>query len=340
MALLNFLRRELSWFLVFAALVAAPWQQAYATGTWTALPAAPASVGLMMLLPDGSVLAFGSGTSNTIYKLRPDALGHYATGTWSTLASMHDTRLYFASQVLKDGRVFVAGGEYGTGMYEGETYNPLTNQWFKAPSSGQRFSDADSVLLPDGRVLVALVTGALKSTTLYNPTTNTWATGPTTNGVHNESAWLVLPDNTVLFVGRDGATAERYFPSSNTWVVDSTVPVSLYDPYGSEAGGATMLPNGKALFIGSLGANAIYTPSGTSASGAWVTAATLRIISPRPRPSMSTIIWPTAGPQRRFPAVHRIIQAITAPCWCCRMGQLCIHLSLRRSTATSPMGQR
>lgn len=250
-------------------------QQAHATGTWTALPSAPAAVGLMMMLPDGSVLAFGSSTSNTIYKLRPDAQGHYATGTWSTLASMHDTRLYFASQVLKDGRVFVAGGEYGTGTYEGETYNPLTNQWIKAPSSGQRFSDADSVLLSDGRVLVALVTGTLKSTTLYNPTTNTWATGPTTNGIHNESVWLVLPDNTVLFVGRDGATAERYFPSSNTWVVDSTVPVSLYDPYGSEAGGATMLPNGKALFIGSPGANAIYTPSGTSASGTWVTAATL-----------------------------------------------------------------
>lgn len=243
-------------------------------GTWTALPSAPAGISLMVLLSDGSVMAFRSGTNKVIYKLTPNAQGHYTTGTWSTLTSMFDTRLYFATQVLKDGRVFVAGGEYGTGMYEGETYNPLTNQWIKAPSSSQRFSDANSGILPDGRVIVALVTGNLKGNTMFNPATNTWSTAPSCNGMHNESAWAKLPDNSILMVARDSQSSERYIPSSNTWITDASVPVTLYDPYGSETGGAIQLPNGKVFFLGSLGLNAIYTPSGSTANGTWVAAAT------------------------------------------------------------------
>ena len=46
---------------------------------------------------------------------------------------MHDTRLYYSTQVLKDGRVFVAGGEYGTGRKTGETYDPRTDRWLMAP---------------------------------------------------------------------------------------------------------------------------------------------------------------------------------------------------------------
>src|SRR5262249_49018331 len=57
---------------------------------------------------------------------------------------------------------------------------------------------------------------------------------------------------------------------ANHWVNDSDVPVSLYDPYGSELGPALLLPNGKAIFFGSTGHTAIYTPSGTTSPGSWV----------------------------------------------------------------------
>ncbi|HYK47337.1 MAG TPA: T9SS type A sorting domain-containing protein, partial [Parafilimonas sp.] len=50
---------------------------------------------------------------------------------------------------------------------------------------------------------------------------------------------------------------------------DAMVPVQLYDPYGDETGGALLLPDGRALFLGSSGHNAYYTPSGSTAPGTW-----------------------------------------------------------------------
>ena len=226
----------------------------------------------MILLPDGTVMAANSNTSSTWYRLTPDAQGHYVNGTWTTLQSMHDTRLYYSSQVLKDGRLFVAGGEYGIGKKTGETYDPLTNTWKMAPPPGHAFSDSNSEILPDGRVLVALVEGSLRGTILFDPTANTWALGPTCLGIHNESAWIKLPDESILQVDRNTTNSERYIPSTNQWIADATVPVSLFDPYGLETGAALLLPNGKVFHIGSLGHNATYTPSGSTTNGAWTAA--------------------------------------------------------------------
>ena len=62
---------------------------------------------------------------------------------------MHDSRLYFSSQVLKDGRVFVAGGEYGsaTNKQTGEVYDPVANTWTLTPVSGQVFYDSVSKIV-------------------------------------------------------------------------------------------------------------------------------------------------------------------------------------------------
>ena len=240
-------------------------------GTWTSLAnTAPGSVGLMMLLSDGTVIAANSATSNAWYRLTPNSQGSYVNGTWTTLAPMISTRLYYSSQILKDGRLFVAGGEYGTGKTLGETYNPLTNTWTAAPVPGHTFSDSNSEILPDGRVLVALVEGSLTGTIIYDPTANSWTLGPNSNGIHNESAWVKLQDDSVLMVDRNTTNSERYIPSLNQWVTDATVPVALYDPYGLEKGAGLLLPNGKAFFLGSLGHTAIYTPSGSTAQGSWV----------------------------------------------------------------------
>ena len=259
--------------LALALSLVLPLAAANATGSWTPLARTPPGpVGLMILLSDGTVLAFNSGVSNAVYRLTPDSQGHYTNGTWTTIAAMNNTRLYYSSQVLKDGRLFVAGGEYGTGTAAGEVYNPLTNTWTLTPAPGQTFSDSNSVLLPDGRVMVAVVSGSLRSTMLYNPVTNTWATGPTCLGIHNESEWVKLPDDSVLLVDRNTTNAERYIPAQNQWLADATVPVSLYDPFGLETGAGFLLPNGKAILFGSLGHNAIYTPSGSTANGSWVAA--------------------------------------------------------------------
>ena len=141
-------------------------------GTWTPLQhAPPANVQLMLLLPDGTVMAANSGVDNKWYKLTaPDSNGSYVNGSWTNLASMASPRLWYSSVVLRDGRVFVAGGEYptnGTGGVTAEIYNPQANVWtpvavptnvinpsqLSALGGNQAFSDSDAMLLPDGRVV-------------------------------------------------------------------------------------------------------------------------------------------------------------------------------------------
>ena len=65
----------------------------------------------MIQATDGSILVQAYDGQSWM-KLTPDAKGSFINGTWSTLASEPVARLYFASQILTDGRLFVAGGEY------------------------------------------------------------------------------------------------------------------------------------------------------------------------------------------------------------------------------------
>src|SRR5262249_21259315 len=148
--------------------------------------------------------------------LTPDSHGSYVAGTWSSssIMSMADSREYYASQVLKDGRVLVAGGEYGTGGNNSEVYNPVTNTWSPTGATlGVGFGDAISEILPDGRVLVSPV-GWLPlpafTTVIYNPASNSWAAGPVSAGYQNEVSWVKLPDNSILTIDINSTNAERY----------------------------------------------------------------------------------------------------------------------------------
>ena len=50
---------------------------------------------------------------------------------------------------------------------------------------------------------------------------------------------------------------------------DGIVPVSMYDPFGSELGAALLLPDAHAFFLGSTGHTALYAPSGGTSPGVW-----------------------------------------------------------------------
>jgi hypothetical protein len=275
--------------ITIAALLAisAMWLPTHlaAEGTWTALAnSAPGGVETMLLLSDGTVMAQNGGGTDW-YKLTPDSGGHYINGTWSTLASMHYSRLYYSSDVLKDGRVFVAGAEYGTGTTNAEIYDPVGNSWsiVSIPagiinknnginSSGgntEGFVDSDSVILNNGKVLILPNgTSSFGEMVIYDPVANTWSSSDLYRGNNEDEACTVkLPDDSILLVDSGGTTSERYIPSSNTWVNDATVPVTLYDPYGTEQGPAFLLPNGKTFFIGSAPHTALYTPSGSTSPG-------------------------------------------------------------------------
>lgn len=110
----------------------------HASPSWQPLtnqaPSGPNGIQIMIQATDGSILV-QSYDGQSWMKLTPDKKGSYINGTWTTLASEPVARLYFASQIMPDGRLFVAGGEYsGPGLLPnwsntGEIYDPLANAW-------------------------------------------------------------------------------------------------------------------------------------------------------------------------------------------------------------------
>ncbi len=264
------------------------------TGTWTALSHPPLDeIGTMMLLSDGTVMAQGDsvtgqpfGASQKWYRLTPDAAGNYADGTWTSLAPMHLARLYYGSNVLPDGRVFVLGGEYSGNQGRqnfantGEIYNPVTNTWTNiAPFPRPEFGDDPTEVLPDGRVLAGYLSGS--GTFFYDPATNSWSpAGRKLRDRSDEETWVKLPDGSILSYSifasarnqirtpPQPGVAERYIPSSNTWVPTGPVPVKLSSGlrHGSarELGPAFLLPDGRVFQLGG-GSRLAHAPMGNTA---------------------------------------------------------------------------
>jgi hypothetical protein len=245
-------------------------------GTWATLSSAgaPKNAGTMLLLTDGSVLCHDEPNTGSIsgsnrwYRLAPDANGHYETGTWTRLADGPNSPLYFACSVLRDGRVFVAGGEYnGTSaqveLLAAEIYDPTADAWatIPTPPGWTQIGDAPSAVLPDGRVLLGDI-GSSRSAT-YDPVANTWtAVGNAKNDPRcTEETWVLLGDQSVLAIECDNQPkTEKYVVAADRWVSAGATPVTLVDPPSDEIGSALALPDGRAFCIGATNRTALYTP--------------------------------------------------------------------------------
>jgi hypothetical protein len=250
--------------------------QAAAVGSWipldTKMPGTNA--GHMLLLSDATVMV-QQGVSSNWWRLTPGSSGGYTNGTWAPLSPMSTSRKFYSSDVLPDGRVFVAGGEHNNLILTniGEIYNPLNDSWTPTKSAGDvDFSDSGSVVLRDGNVLVHPIgRGSYNPnvTLIYNPTLDTWAHNPPSSLADlSETSWVKLPDDSILTVNDSSRTSERYIPSLNQWIKDANVPVNIYS--NNESGAAFLLPDTRAFFLGASGHTALYTPSGTTNLGAWV----------------------------------------------------------------------
>ena len=281
---------------------------AAATGTWTPLTRKTPSISpngnpsLMFLLSDGTVMVendpTGDGGSNW-FQLTPDATGSYVRGTWTMLQPMHYTRAGFASDMLTNGQVFIAGGEYGTGDPTSEVYDPVSNIWNIVPvptnlinptnlspiwggGTLQCFGEPISATLPNGNVLVAPVAVEYPGETMiYNPVSNSFTAGPNLfSSSQSEASWAKLPDGSILTIDPSSVNTERYVPALNRWGKDAVVPVIVYSTNTGvtgatvgELGPAFMLPNGNVMFFGSTTNNIIYTPTGNTSHGTWTVAA-------------------------------------------------------------------
>ena len=246
-------------------------------GFWTALTNQPSfNASQMLQLTDGTIMVQeenGADASRHWWRLTPDKFGNYINGTWSKLADMVNSRRFYASAVLADGRVLAAGGEYsdaGSDTDKAEIYDPVTNTWTSIGNPGWgEIGDAVASLLADGQLLVGNLVDA--RTALYNPATNTWTVAGNMAARSNEESWTLLPDGTVLAVScANHPNAEKYIPTLNKWVSAGSTPVELVQASSIEIGPAVLMPNGTVFYIGATGHTAIYTPPVNPADpGAW-----------------------------------------------------------------------
>ncbi len=250
-------------------------QEAFVAGKWTKVTAAGLSAaGHMLLLTDGSVLVINSDCSATAswYRLIPDPTGSYLHGNWVSAGAFlpNYNPLYFASAVLPTGQVIIMGGEYdgcnSVWTTKGAMYNPTTNKWssMPRPSGWTSIGDASSVVLPNGRFMLANCCNKDEAIlTSLSPVT--WsATGSGKADENDEEGWTLLPDGNLLTVDAyvnakccpEGS--EIYDTSTGTWSGAGSTTVNLVDPSSNELGPGLLRPDGTVFYAGATTNNAIY----------------------------------------------------------------------------------
>jgi hypothetical protein len=237
-----------------------------------------------LLLTDGTVIMHDQCGSQW-FRLTPDIDGSYVNGTWSQIASLPTgyQPLYFASQVLPDGRVIINGGEYNTCVAvwttKGAIYDPLSNVWTSvAPPIGwSTIGDAQSVVLPDGQYMLANC--CTKQQAILDLTSMTWtSTGANKADINDEEGWTLLADGSVLTVDANNPTnltnSERYLPITGGWISAGSTIVKLDDTNANNSGSHEMgpqvlRPDGTVFAAGATGATAIYHPATDVSPAFW-----------------------------------------------------------------------
>ena len=205
---------------------------------------------------------------------------------------MSSPRLFFASNILRDTRLLVLGGEYsGIGLVNnwtrtGEVYDPANDTWAPiAPHPEAQFGDVPTMLLDGDRILAGSL--STRNSWIYHYMDDSWEPNPIPKvyaDASNEETWVKLPGGRILNYDLfqsirvpNGQFAEIFDPITNEWQSvspsDGTaagfIPQLSATQIGFELGGALQTPrrfkrrNGseEIFYIGATGHTAIYNPT-------------------------------------------------------------------------------
>lgn|GEM_PF-1238030 len=234
----------------------------------------------------GMVLAAG-GSDTCFFCLPPVASAEIfdpGTGTWTTTRSMTMTRLWSPPPpiaVLQDGSILVVGGVTCCPFLwinEAESYSPIDRRW-TATSAKATDANAEPILLPDGKVLVAGgVQGDLSGVfvadaELFDSATGVWTATTSMSTDRGFPTLTLLTNGKVLVAGgpsgaltgcNDIKSAELYDPATGQWTSTGSMTTARYQHT------ATLLPNGQVLAAGGrncarnpLASAELYTPETT-----------------------------------------------------------------------------
>ena len=247
------------------------------TWTTTGRMVVPRS-GSATLLPDGTVLVAGEGTSG---RENEAELYDPVSDTWSETRRMIQGNNDATSVLLPDGTVLV-----GTA----DLYEPRTKSWTRAAAmprgpDGGHFGDVEAmVALRDGRVLAL---GSRGQNALYDPSRHAWSLTGTMVTPRSHAAVTLLADGRALAAGgivplpeqpeHRVPAAELYDPGTGSW----TPTGDMVEPRSSMT--ATVLPDGRVLVTGNVSgprdpvrsSAELYDP----VAGTWT--ATTSMITPR-----------------------------------------------------------
>jgi hypothetical protein len=237
----------------------------------------------MVIIAAGS--SEGGGGSNNLVSAE---LYDPSTALWAYTGSMTVERYFDSASptALPDGSVLIMGGTDCCPYHwfnEAELYVSVSQTW--TPTSSKTTpANGRSVLLPDGKVLVA---GGVKGTQptsvnvasaeLFDPSTGTWTATASMSTDRNGHTLTPLPSGQVLVAGgnsggwsigcNDVTAAELYDSSADTWFPTGNMSAarSLFT--------ATLLPNGQVLAAGGtdcegniLSSAELYTPPSATTS--------------------------------------------------------------------------
>ncbi|MFZ0886911.1 MAG: kelch repeat-containing protein [Candidatus Binataceae bacterium] len=212
-----------------------------------------------VVLPDGAPLILGGiddqGTNGGNYEPSGE-IYNPTTGTFTVTGGLNALRIAYASALLPDGRVLIAGG-YNESVASpvldtAEVFDPKTRHFVPTANNlDVPRALCNAVTLNDGKVLIANGSAGVTAE-LFDPKTTIFSPTP---GAMIASRFVatatVLHDGTVLIAGGLGAsgsaldTAELYNPRTGTFTATKgtmTSPRAIHT--------ATLLANGEVLLAG------------------------------------------------------------------------------------------
>jgi N-acetylneuraminic acid mutarotase len=202
------------------------------------------------LLRNGKVLVVGGENLKAEHGLATSELYDPQSNTWTSGASMHESRAGQTATLLDNGEVLVAGGSESK---QAELYDPGKNFWKPAGTMIYPCAAAFATLVRNDNVLIS---GCNTTPQLYNTSTNSWSAAGKPPAALRAGGATLLSTGEVLLLGgfnddlqgdssyAQSAAAEVYAPATNAWRSVRSMSVGRSGPT------VAALPGGDVLVAG------------------------------------------------------------------------------------------